>query len=187
MEVKSAAKIKVNARLLPAKEIHLAFSELLTNQDPEKFEELKQNLLIKIDSAEAEYNILNQETILMNEMIPKWKEEIEEATQQIEKFQEELNVLSHEKQELEDKKAEVENIEKLKAEVAKNDTSKKLREIAETEARNKADEQEYEETEKRNNTRKAGLNEIKHGLNVFFRREETKTVQDPEPETKEQT
>ena len=174
MDVKTAAKIKVNARLLPAKEIQLAFSELLNNKDPEKFEELKNNLLLKIDSAEAEYNILNQETQIMNEMIPKWKEELDTASQQCEKFQEELNVLTREKEQLENEKEEAEAVQKLKLEVMKNNPSKMLQDLVEIEKRNKEDEMAIEETEKGNEIRNSGVKEIKHGLDLFFRREEPK-------------
>ena len=104
LDIKTAAKVKVNARLVPVKEIHNAYSSLLSNTDPEKFEELKKALLLSIDAAEAEYSLLNQETVTMTDIIPRWEEEIEQASKQIEAFQIQMGLLKHEKQELEEKK-----------------------------------------------------------------------------------
>ena len=186
MDTKTAARVKVNARLVPAKEIQNAYSSLLSNTDPEKFEELKQTLLLAIDSAEAEYNLLNQETSIMSDAIPKWEEEIGFATQEIEKFQEEMTLLLQEKQELEEKRAEVEQIEKMKSEIAKNDPSKKLKEIHEIEEKNKTDEADIQEAEKKNERRRIGLNKIQHGLRIFNGNEDPEEQQQPAEQKEEQ-
>ncbi|EAY08251.1 transmembrane protein, putative [Trichomonas vaginalis G3] len=166
--LKTAAQVKVNARLIPAKDLHTSYAEILSNADPTKFEDLKKQLLLVIDTAEAEYSLLNQEVSILNSMIPQWNNEITAANSQIDKLKEEITVLEKEKQDVDEKLAKYNELMKLKEETSNIHTDKLIKDIENCELKNKEDETNIEMAEKSNERRKQAVLGIHKNIQLFL-------------------
>lgn len=162
-----AAQLKVNSRLQPAKDIQVAYSKLLSNTDPGKFEELKNNLLACIDAAEAEYYILNKEVHEMEESIPKWENEIALANKECESLQDELAELVNEKSSIEEQKKEGEELINLNGQVMKFNSTQLMNEIQQTKDKIIESEEHINVELKSNERRRRGFDLIEKGLKIF--------------------
>ena len=178
-----AAQLKVNSRLQPAKDIQVAYSKLLANTDPEKFEELRNNLLTSIDAAEAEYNILCKEVEEMRDAIPKWDNEVILANKECEKLQDELAELVNEKSAIEEQKKEGEELINLNGKVMKFNPTQLLNEIQQTKEKIRESEENINIELKSNERRRRGFDLIEKGLKIFQGEiEKEDEVQNPEEE-----
>lgn len=163
-----AAKIKVHARLKPAKDIHVAFSNLLSCSDPNKFDELKQKLILSIETAEVEYKILQDEFNTIETLVDKWNNEIENCDKQQAVFEDENISLLHEKDEIEEEREKVNKLLDMKSTIKTEKIYAKMDSITKIQKENQSLLKEIKEVEKTNKRRKMGINEIEEGYQIFF-------------------
>ena len=160
--------IKRTSRLQPAKDLHIALGEFLSNNDPSTFESKKANLLIAIDSSEAEYNIQLEEITVLQNMSVEWDQQKHEMWRHQEALKEEFSELDREKSVFDEKKAEIEDLMAKYRLVVNDNTKRKEDENKETQIRNTSIEAEIDEYEEGNKRREKGLDMIDQGLKLFF-------------------
>lgn len=97
MDAQQAASIKINSRLKPAKDIHIVFSNLLANKDPEQVPVLRQKMINLIDAAEIEYQLLSTEITNMENICKMMETENEEMNQAIENLNDQIHSFQREK------------------------------------------------------------------------------------------
>lgn len=97
-ELETKARIKINSRLVPAKDIQIAFGELISCVDPENFENLKEKLILAIDSAEKEFEILQMEVNSINTAKESFRAEMERCGADMGNLAEQLEALNYEKE-----------------------------------------------------------------------------------------
>lgn len=165
--LKASAQVKVGARMSPAKDIQIAYADILSNIDSEKFEELKKQFLFSIDAADAEYGLLSQELGILQSMIPKWNEEIEQTKLQIENLKTEIGVLEKEKEDVDEKMANYLELSKIKTEASNINIEKITKDIENCTIKNKEDEDNIAAAEISNERRKQAVLEIYKGIQSF--------------------
>jgi hypothetical protein len=101
MDLRTAARIKENARLKPVKDISVLYGELIANTNPEKHSEIRDNLVLAIDAAESEYQILTSEIAVMSKLFLEWDREIAACRTDIQNLQAEMLALDQEREEIE--------------------------------------------------------------------------------------
>lgn len=163
-----AAKIKVQSRLKPAKDIHIAFSNLLSCSDPDKFNELKQKLILSIDSAEVEYKILQDECGIMEFLANKWNDEIDKCSNQQAVLNDENDLLHHENDEIEQEREKVGQLNEMKSTIINEKVSSKIESIKKIHKDNEQKQKEIEEVRKTNKIRKYGKDLIEEGYQIFL-------------------
>lgn len=163
-----AAKIKVHSRLKPAKDIHVAFSNLISCTNPNDFSELKQKLILAIDSAEVEYNILQDEFNTMEILVDEWNKEINQCEQQQLFLQEENDSLLHEKDEIEQEKEKVDKLNEMKSIIKTEKVSSKIDSINKIKKENELKRKEIKEVKRTNKIRKYGKDLLEEGYQIFL-------------------
>lgn len=184
MDLKKIAKIKVNSRLRPAKDMHVAYSDLLSCSDPNNFEELKNKLILSIDSAEVEYKILQDELKSVASLIAKWENESEQCQQSLNNLQEENITLIHEKDDIEDERKKTDELIKMQSTIETEHVEKKMKDIQKMHDENLEKEGKIVTETETNEKRHEALAQIVDGYEKFLMIEKKTVVQ---PETTEET
>lgn len=184
MDLKKIAKIKVNSRLRPAKDMHVAYSDLLSCSDPNNFEELKNKLILSIDSAEVEYKILQDELKSVASLIAKWENESEQCQQSLNNLQEENITLIHEKDDIEDERKKTDELIKMQSTIETEHVEKKMKDIQKMHDENLEKEGKIVTETETNEKRQEALAQIVDGYEKFLMIEKKTVVQ---PETTEET
>jgi chromosome segregation ATPase len=140
MDLSTAARIKANARLQPAKEIGVLYSDLLANTNPEKFAEIRDRLLLATDAAAAEYYIFERQVIVITDLIQDWDGEIQLCEMDSQTLKTEINALDQEREPIEARVRSLSHLEALKERIMaanveglRNDHARILTEHANTE------------------------------------------------------
>ena len=179
MDTHKAAIIKVSSRLKPAKDIHVIYSNLLANKDPEQVPVLRQKMINLIDAAEIEYQLLNSEILQMENMCNVMNNEIEEMNRAIESLNEQVVSLESEKDEIGEKIAKRNHMNELKLKLnnKKNlDVVNKINEIVED---NECLQEEIDKCMNENEKRDKGLKMIIKGFNSFMLNSEEEDNHEP--------
>ena len=184
MDFKKIAKIKVNSRLRPAKDMHVAYSDLLSSSDPNNFEDLKNKLILSIDSAEVEYKILQDELKSMASLIEKWKNESEQCQQSLNNLQEENITLIHEKDDIEDERKKTDELIKMQSTIETEHVEKKMKDIQKMHDENLEKEGKIVTEMETNEKRQEALAQIVDGYEKFLMIEKKPVAQ---PENTEET
>lgn len=179
-EIEAKARIKANSRLTPAKDIHVAFSQLLSSADPERFEELKAKLLLAIDSAAEEYQILAREVDVISSLTDQWKEETKHCQADMDALQAELVRIDEESEVIARKISTQRQLEKMKEQLIQADLPMLRERIAETERSNEELAKEIESTKATNERRSVGFDEVLSGFRKFLLLEPTGNTDDVE-------
>lgn len=117
--LRTMARTKANSRLKPAKDIHIQFSELLSSTNQENIPQLKNKLIMTIDSAEAEYKILTREVDVIKNMIQSMENEMQECDNQFRSLQDEMIALEHEKERVDQEKVKLKELNEMKTRLYK--------------------------------------------------------------------
>jgi predicted nuclease with TOPRIM domain len=114
MDLRTAAPIKANSRLKPAKDISVACSKLISNTNAEKFRELQEKLVLAIDPADAECQILQSEISAMNDLLQEWEREMELCRDEVLELQTEMLTLGEEREAIEGRRKRLSQLQAMK-------------------------------------------------------------------------
>jgi chromosome segregation ATPase len=171
MDLRTAARVKANARLQPAKDISVSYSELLANTNPDKFLEIRAKLILSIDAAEAEYQILRNQITVIADVIHSWDREIQFCRTDVQNLQTEMNALDAEREEIEERVRTISHLEALKQHLMRANIEG-MRTERERIVRENADMQkDIEAIEASNEKRSAALTEVIAGFEKFLLKE----------------
>lgn len=168
MDTKSTARIKVNFSLSfkPMKDIQIQYAELLSNSNPEKFAEIKRNLLFAIEASYSEYRVLLNELTRIKQVTEAWKQI--QYDSQIEVYQSELRHLEHELNELVAKQKRVDALEAQKETLKKINIPNLTAESKLVEASVLQTQREIESVAHDNEIRKEALRQTLKNLELFL-------------------
>ena len=167
-DIEAKARIRANSRLNPAKDIHVAFSELASSVDPERFEELKARLILAIDSAEAEFKILSREVDVLSSLTEQWKAEMSNCDADQLALQAELVKLDEESDVIAGQIAARRDLENKKEQLIREDLPNLTVRIEETKKSNEDLANEIEATKATNERRSVGFDEALAGFRKFL-------------------
>lgn len=168
MDYKTAARIKVNSRLQPAKDIHVAFSDLVSSTNQDDFPELRRKFILSIDSAEIDFKILQDELATMESLVNKWKDEIDQCEQQFKLLEDENLSLLLEKEQIEQEKEKVDKLIQMKSQIKSEKINHKIESTKKVEKDNEQTREEIKKVEETNERRKIGLQQIVEGFEKFL-------------------
>jgi chromosome segregation ATPase len=171
MDLKTAARIKANARLKPAKDISVLYAALLANTNPDKFHEIRENLILAIDGAEAEYQILTNQIAVMSQLIPEWDHEIAFCGSDIQTLQAEINALDQEREEIEARVRTLSHLDSLKEQAVRANIDGLRADLERVQQENANTERDIASTEASNETRSVALSEVIAAFEKFLLRE----------------
>jgi hypothetical protein len=160
MDLATAARIKANSRLKPAKDVSVAYAELLSNTNPDLFPDLQNRLVLAIDSAAAEYQILINEVQQLESLIGHWKSEHVKSRRDIEAYQEEITALDGEGDGIAARLARLSRLNEMKAKLVRANIAGLANEIVKQDEENEEMEAEIAAVEVANEKRSLGLDEI---------------------------
>jgi chromosome segregation ATPase len=168
MDLRTAARIKAYSRLRPAKDVCVAFAELLNAADPEKFSKARSRLILAIDSAEAEHQILSNEITVINELVAQWNMEIEMCQKDVQAYQSELVALDEERETIERKIEKLEELNGKKMELMRANAEGLIADTSKVANGNQDMEREIASIEQSNDKRKIAMDDILCGFRKFF-------------------
>jgi chromosome segregation ATPase len=168
MDLKTAARIKANSRLKPAKDISVVYAELMANTNPDLFADLQARLVLTIDAAAAEYQILTNEIQELESLIPLWEDEIAKSRQDVRFYQEEVSALDEERDSIFERVSQLHQLDQMKAELVKANLDELMVETAKLRHENVQTEEEIHSIEVSNERRRLGLDEVVAGFEDFL-------------------
>jgi DNA repair ATPase RecN len=171
MDLRTAARIKANSRLKPAKDISVAYSELVSNTNPAKFGELQERLVVAIDSADAEYQILQNEISAMNGLLQEWERELQLCRQEVLELQTEMLTLGEEREAIEARRRRLSQLQAMKERLINANIPELVSGTVSLARANYDAEKEIESIEATNEKRRIGLEEVITGFERFLLKE----------------
>ena len=180
MDLETKARIKINSRLVPAKDIQIAFGELLSCVDPDNFENLKEKLILAIDSAEKEFEILEMEVNTLKTAKETFGAEIQRCTSDMANIAEQLEALELEKESIQKQIQDLNEKERVKSELIKANLPNKLVSIAKREEIIQRLQEELRNTRENNMRRQDGWQEVISGFKKFLLLDPTENTENVE-------
>jgi DNA gyrase/topoisomerase IV subunit A len=171
MYLRTAARIKSNSRLKPARDIRVAYSELISNTNPERFRELQEKLVLAIDSAAAEYQILQNEIAVMNDLLQEWEREMELCREEVLELQTEMLTLGEEREAIEGRRKRLAQLQVMKERLITANIPELVSSTFSLASANYDTEKEIESIEATNEKRRIGLEEVIAGFEKFLLKE----------------
>jgi chromosome segregation ATPase len=150
---------------------------MLNASEPQKFERAKDQMVLSIDSAEAEYKILSNEIEVIGELISRWNTEMLMCQKDVEAYQAEMITLDEERERIERKIRKLEALNNMKLELQRANVEGLIAETEKIKAQNEEMVKDISSGEDSNAKRKAGMQQIVSGFKKFLLVESDESIE----------